>query len=234
MVRLKSLVVVLLVLIWSTFALAEGPTVAAGDNPNALPLAWFGMSGLSNPNGLEGPEGFIGSGSSSAGEEFDFYGGFACNGLPTIGSWNDSNHVVLRYCATTGSLSARVDASPSYCLDARIGAVPEANYIQLDLVNRASETTVNFLNVVLTLGSRRINLGSFEGSGWNIWHVQGIDFSRGFTIEGDIVLKWPKDPSLFGQSTNKLILTLGSVPSLATASIGENSSGRVAQTVASR
>jgi hypothetical protein len=221
MVKLTTLAFALLILAGSNVALGESPILASNDNPNAVPLGWFKLSGLVSPEGLEGPEGVLGSGLVPDEKEFDFYGGFACNGLPTIGSWNDSNHVVLRFCGATGTLNVRVDASPSYCMDAKIGDAPLANYLQIDLVNRAKETTVRFRNVVLSLRGRRIPLGSFEGSGWNTWHVQGIDLSQGFTLEGDVLLNWPANPATIGQETNKLTVKLGTIPSTATASIGE-------------
>jgi hypothetical protein len=79
------------------------------------------------------------------------------------------------------------------------------NYVQLDVVNRAAGTTVDFNNVTLNGQA----LGDFSGAGWSTWMVTGIDFTSGFTIEGDIVLTGPQPSG----ETNKVEIKVGySIP----------------------
>jgi hypothetical protein len=212
----------LFLVLFAEVARGTDPTIMPGENPAALTFGCFKLTGLVNPEGLEGAEGSLGSGIVPNEREFDFFGGIACNGLPTIGTWNDSTHVALRYCGSTGSLNARVDASPSYCMDARIGIAPVVNYIQIEIAERATGTNVRYTNVVLSTREKRIPLGNFQGAGSVSWHVQGIDLSSGFCLEGDLILGWPANPATIGQDTNRFVVKIGSIPDVATASVGEN------------
>ena len=185
-----------------------GPTVHPGYDPNATLKAAVKYRALINPGGLQGFEGIMGPPSFPSGSpQNDFYRGAACDGSTPYGSWNATNHVKFTYDGT-GTLTAQVDANPSYCMTHNIGSLGPLNYLQLDVVNRATGTTVNFNNVTLN----GYPLGDFTASGWNTWYAVGLDLSLGFTVEGDLVLAWPTPPATSGQETNKLQITAGHLP----------------------
>jgi hypothetical protein len=181
--------------------------VTEGYDPTATLKAAVKYRALINPGGLQGFEGIMGPPSFSPNVQNDFYRGVACDGSTPYGSWNATNHVKFAYDGS-GTLTARVDANPSYCMTYNIGSLGSPNYLQLDVVNRGAGTTVNFNNVTLN----GYSLGNFTGSGWSTWQVTGLNFSSGFTVEGDLVLAWPSPPATSGQETNKLQITVGSLP----------------------
>ena len=183
-------------------------TVTPGYDSNATLKAAVKYRNLINPGGLQGFEGILGNPAFSPSVQNDFYRGVVCDGSTPYGSWNATNHVKFIYDAATQVLAARVDANPSYCMELNLGDLGSLNYLQLDVVNRATGTSVNFNNVTLNGNP----LGSFTGSGWSTWQVKGLDFSSGFTVEGDLVLAWPSPPATSGQETNKLQITVGSLP----------------------
>jgi predicted ribosomally synthesized peptide with SipW-like signal peptide len=186
----------------------SGPVVTPGYDPTAVLKAALNYRALINPAGLNGFEGIMGLPNFPSGSpQNDFYRGVSCDGSTPYGSWNPSNHVKFTYDGIN-TLTAQVDANPSYCMTYDIGDLDGLNYLQLDVVNRAAGTTVNFNNVTLN----GISLGNFTGSGWSTWQVTGLDFTSGFTVEGDLVLAWPTPPATSGQETNKLVLQVGYLP----------------------
>ncbi|MBL0176717.1 MAG: hypothetical protein IPP94_15885, partial [Ignavibacteria bacterium] len=143
--------------------------------------------------------------------QMDFYRGLPCDLTQNYyGSWNTGtpgNRVKFWKLATDNILHVQVDASKSYCMQMDMGGLGVLNYLQITLANRATGTTVNFMNVTLSSAA----LGNFVGAGWLDWHVDGLDFSAAFVIEGDLVLGYTP-PLNGGQETNKLALTVGSIP----------------------
>jgi hypothetical protein len=180
-----------------------GPVVSPGYDSTATILASVTYRALINPGGLNGYEGII-----TGGMQNDFYRGATCDGSTPYGSWNPVNHVKIVYNPTTGLFTAQIDAAYSYCLQYALGNPAVLDYLQLDVVNRATGTTVNFNNVVLN----GYPLGNFVGSGWKTWSVTGLDFTTGFTLEGDLELAWPTPPATSGQETNKLVIGVGYLP----------------------
>jgi hypothetical protein len=189
-----------------------GPVVTLGYDSTATTKAQLKYRMLINPGGLNGYEGIMGVPVSyypyyDPQAQNDFYRGATCDATNPYGSWAASNHVTFTYDAGTGKLQARVDATYSYCMEVTVGDLGTLNYLQLDVVNRATGTTVNFNNVVFNGHS----LGDFTGSGWSTWYVTGLDFTSSFTIEGDLVLAWPTPPATSGMETNKLVISVGLV-----------------------
>ena len=187
---------------------------------------------LVNPSGLQGYEGIMGvpiipSPYYSPQAQNDFYRGLTCDGSTPYGSWQASNHVKFTYDPTTpGILSARVDATYSYCMVVNVGDLGTLNYLQFAVVNRGTGTTVNFKNVVFNTNS----LGDFTGSDWSTWYVTGLDFTSGFTIEGDLQLVSGGG----GQETNKLVISVGALPQYQlTISVSPPSAGTTAPVVGS-
>ncbi|MFW5714153.1 MAG: Ig-like domain-containing protein [Brevefilum sp.] len=115
------------------------------------------------------------------------------------------NPIVFSYVPDDGKLTAKVTTpSQTYTLDYDIGDIGAINYLQIDVVNREDETTVNLNN--LTVGSE--SLGSFVGDGWRTWHVTGLDLSEGFTILGEIELGGTQPAS---DELNKIQISVGFV-----------------------
>jgi hypothetical protein len=213
-----------------------GPTVTPGDlSTSAANIkAELKYRNLVNPDGLNGYEGILGIPIKDYPYYFpqaqnDFYRGAICDGTTGLyGHWNPTNHVKFTYDPTTSLLKSKVDASYSYCMEIT-SSLGSLNYLQLDVVNRATGTTVNFDNVTLN----GYALGNFTGSGWSTWYVTGLDFTTGFTIEGDLVLAWPTPPAS-GQETNKLVLSVGALPTFtvdASVTGGHGSVSPASQTV---
>ena len=181
-----------------------GPVFGPGWDSTATVLASVTYRNLINPGGLNGYEGII-----TGGIQNDFYRGATCDGTTGLyGSWNPVNHVKIVYNPTTGILNAQIDAKYSYCLQYALGNPAKLDYMQLTVVNRAAGTTVNFNNVVLN----GYSLGDLVSTGWQDWYVTGLDFTTGFTLEGDLELAWPTPPATSGQETNKLVIGVGYLP----------------------
>jgi hypothetical protein len=179
-------------------------TVEPGWDPSAVTKAAMrGRSFSSGPGGeiyLGKPD--LGVGANRV--EKDFYGGTTCDGSTPYGSWQSSNHVKFWYVPGDGKIYAEVTASHNYCLEYVTGSLGSLDYVQLDVVNRASGTTVNFMNVTVN----GTPVGDFVASGWQNWMVKGLDLSAGFVIEGDLVLAGSQP----GGETNKLEIKVGDCP----------------------
>lgn len=207
-------VAVLMLLLSASIHSANGPVVKPGYDSKAIIAAQLKYRALINPAGLNGYEGVLGIPVSyypnyNPAAYNDFYRGAACDGSTPYGWWLATNHVKFTYDGA-GTLNAQVDANPSYCMTISPGSLGSLNYLQLDVVNRATGTTVNFNNV--TLNGTLLPTSNFTGSGWSTWQVTGINLTTGFTLEGDLGLAWPTTPATSGQETNKLVIQVGYVP----------------------
>ena len=108
--------------------------------------------------------------------------------------WGTSNSITFIYDKTADKLTTDVNTgSQIFTLEypnfstkvANPSLLSELNYMQIDVVGRDANTTVDFKNVYLD-GNL---LGNFSGTGgWFNWKVTGYDFSHGFTLTGDILL----------------------------------------------
>jgi hypothetical protein len=205
--RTKKWLVILLAL---AFVLSAGiasaqVTVTSGSNSSAQIKAQLKYRELVNPKGLNGYDGVLGVPVSS----YPYYNPaqFLTFGYSDPG-WASSNHVVLNYNGS-GTLTATVNAEQVYTLTVDTGSLGTINYLQFDVVNRATGTTVNFNNV--KLNGTLLPTSNFTGSGWSTWQVTGINLTSDFNILGDLDLAWPETLN-GGQETNKLVISLGYIP----------------------
>lgn len=131
--------------------------------------------------------------------EASFYSGGSYNYGPSV------NHIKFTYNpALAPSLQVDISASQTFTLTYALGDVGTLNYLQLDVVARTPDTTVSFNDVTLNTHS----LGSFTAAGWSTWYVTGLDFTSGFTVEGDLVLTGTQP----GGENNKLEIDVGALP----------------------
>ena len=175
---------------------AAGPTVSIGYDSAAI---FKGGVRLKSFNNGPGGEIYLGKPDLGIGAnrvEIDFY--------PT-GQWQPSNHVKFEYTPTgTNNLKVTVDANNQYILMYNLGDANILNYLKIDVVGRQVGTTVDFNNVTLNSNA----LGNFSGTGWQTWQVKELDFTSGFTVEGDLLLSGTQP----GGETNKLQLSVGYAP----------------------
>ncbi len=177
------------------------PLVKKGWEPDAIIKGAVRCRNFNNGNGGEIYLGKPGLGSGVNRVEKDFYRGTTCDNVSVYGSWQPSNHIEFSYDPNTSAIYVKVNTSDEYCLNYNIANPGTINYIQIDVVNRASGTTVDFNNVYL--GSDY--LGNFSASGWNNWNVTQIDLTNGFTLKGDLVLSGSQPNG----ETNKLEINFG-------------------------
>ncbi len=175
---------------------AAGPTVSIGYDSAAI---FKGGVRLKSFNNGPGGEIYLGKPDLGIGAnrvEIDFY--------PT-GQWQPSNHFKFEYTPTgTNNLKVTVNANNQYILMYNLGDANILNYLQIDVVGRQVGTTVDFNNVTLNSNA----LGNFSGTGWQTWQVKELDFTSGFTVEGDLLLSGNQP----GGETNKLQLSVGYAP----------------------
>ena len=183
-------------------------------NADGLPLIQPGVNPLAqlkaavsfrNFNTGEGDEIYLGLAGLAVGNrtEVDFSGGTACDGTQPLGTWLPSNHVIFEYYPIPGKVVATVVASVRYCLEYPTGPLGKLDYIQIDLVNLAENTTVKLTNVKFN----SIPDGSFEGTGNNAWNLSGQDFTLGFKLEGDLELSGDQP----GGELNMLQFSVGEI-----------------------
>jgi len=150
-----------------------------------------------------------------------FYGtGGQYNYLPA------SNHIIFTYDPlATPSLQVVISASrpQPYSLAYPLGDVGTLNYLQLTVAARAAGTTVSFTGVTLNGHP----LGDFTAPAalpctFCNWYVTGLDFTSGFTVEGDLELSTGQPSSA---ELNRLEIDVGALPEYTiTASAGSGGS----------
>lgn len=132
--------------------------------------------------------------------------GVGSNRVEKDAVWQSSNHILFTYDPIAGNETTSVNTGGTiYNLTYPAAGTLDLgnlNYVQIDVVNRAAGTTVNFTNVILN----GVPLGNFIGVGWSTWMVTGMDLTTGFTIEGDIVLSGTQPGS---SELNKVEIKVG-------------------------
>lgn len=192
---LRFLFVVVFVTCLSFEAVAGTPTVSTGYDSTAILKAGVRLKSFNNGSGGEIYLGKPDLGIGANRVEIDF--GYT-------GQWQPSNHVKFEYTPVgTNNLKVTVNANIQYILTYNLGDASKLNYLQIDVVGRQAGTTVDFNNVLLN----NYALGNFNGTGWQTWQVKELDFTSGFTVDGDLVLSGTQP----GGETNKLQLSAGYV-----------------------
>lgn len=184
----------LAVLVLSSVVSAS-PVVTSGYRDDATLLGAARYRTFSSASGAEAYLGVVPLGSYAGSySQIDFYRGLDLNTNTNVyGSWRSSNAITLTYDQAGDKLVTTIIAGPHMFRTEYLnfsgnvsdaGLLNSLNYLQLEVVGRDTNCTVDFNNVMLDGES----LGSFAGAGWQNWYVMGIDLSNGFTLTGDIVL----------------------------------------------
>ena len=91
------------------------------------------------------------------------------------------------------------------------GSLGLLDYLQIDVVGRNGQT-VEFNNVVLSIGSDNYDLGDFVAGVWKSWYVTDVDLTNGFSITGDV---WLTNESTC-EECSKINVYVGKLPDCCT------------------
>jgi hypothetical protein len=97
-----------------------------------------------------------------------------------------SNNVfTYSYLASSGDHTVFASVRGGFYAKSVSKGIPAIDYLQIEVVAPAG-MTVNYDNVVLTVGSNSYALGNFRAAGVAMtWNIDNFDLSDGFTLTGD-------------------------------------------------
>ena len=150
---------------------AEAPNVLPGEDPEVVTLpVGFRFRSFGNTGGDEiyvgGPD--LGNGSQR---------------IATGYTWSSpgTHEFTFSFNPASGYITVDLDGT----VLSKGGYTGEGwNYMEIDVVNRGTGTTVNLNNLVMD----GYSLGDFEGDGWSTWHISDYDFSDAFELTGEVEL----------------------------------------------
>lgn len=105
--------------------------------------------------------------------------------------FSGTNPISFSYNSTTGDQTATADDNDPSLKTLTMTLLPQGamNYMQIS-VKAQTGKTVEFKNVILTVGGVDYPLGNFSSTGGNKdWMIRNFNFSGGFSIRGDMVLE---------------------------------------------
>jgi parallel beta-helix repeat protein len=87
------------------------------------------------------------------------------------------------------------------------GSLGVLDYLQIDVVGRNGQT-VEFNDVILSIGLIEYSLGDFSADGWKSWYVTDVDLTNGFSVNGNV---WLTNESTC-QECSKINVYVGKLP----------------------
>lgn len=162
--------------------------------------AFLKLRNFSLSRNIQGYDAELKSGAGQS--QVDFYRGARIDGKPLYDQWSPSNTFSFGYDGAGTAFMSLDTGNHRYEKSVSLSHNPLFNYLQIDVVARDPGAVVGLDNVRLN-GD---DLGDFSGSGWNSWHLAGMDFSSPFTLTGTLNLD-----GLFSgsQEKNKAVIGFG-------------------------
>lgn len=121
----------------------------------------------------------------------------------------NNNTFTFTYNATSGEQGITAQLNGPYTATINNGNLGAIDYLQITVSSLTPSTTVEFKDVVLTIGSNNYNLGSFTASGNSpSWYINDFDLSAGFTLTGRAVLTGASS----NEENNRIDILIGRTP----------------------